>query len=152
MASTKLNHVTVAAAFAGALSLAAAGSPSTAAAQDMERCYGVALAGENDCANAAGTHSCAGQSTVDYHGGDWALVPAGLFALQLALLAFNEIAFKAKPPLEAVALLPLAALFNVVKGWSVARTLARILLGRDPEIRRSKQAWHDRRRQLPASR
>ena len=77
MASTKLNHVTVAAAFAGALSLAAAGSPSTAAAQDMERCYGVALAGENDCANAAGTHSCAGQSTVDYHGGDWTLVPAG---------------------------------------------------------------------------
>ena len=30
----------------------------------FEECYGVALAGQNDCA--AGAHSCAGTSTVDY--------------------------------------------------------------------------------------
>lgn len=45
-------------------------------ADDMERCYGVSLAGENDCAAGAGT-SCAGSSTVDYQGNAWTLVPAG---------------------------------------------------------------------------
>ncbi len=37
------------------------------------KCYGVAKAGENDCANIAGTHSCAGQATVNYDGGEWVL-------------------------------------------------------------------------------
>lgn len=77
MIDTKLNALTVAAALAGAVSMAAFAAPTTAIAQDQEQCYGVALAGQNDCANAAGTHSCAGQSTEDYHGGDWKLVPAG---------------------------------------------------------------------------
>ena len=45
-------------------------------AQDMEKCYGVALAGENDCAAGPGT-TCAGTSTVDYQGNAWTLVPAG---------------------------------------------------------------------------
>lgn len=44
--------------------------------QTMEKCYGVALAGENDCAAGAGT-SCAGTSKVDYQGNAWKLVPAG---------------------------------------------------------------------------
>ena len=78
MANTKMNHLTVAAALAGAVSMAGAAAP--AHAQDMERCYGVALAGENACANAAGTHTCAGQSTIDYDGGEWMLVPAGTCA------------------------------------------------------------------------
>ena len=43
----------------------------------VEMCYGVAKAGENDCGNAAGTHNCAGESLVDYDGGEWKLVPAG---------------------------------------------------------------------------
>ncbi|HBG99795.1 MAG: DUF2282 domain-containing protein [Rhodobacteraceae bacterium] len=47
-----------------------------AQAQDMEKCYGVSLAGENDCAAGPGT-SCAGSSTVDYQGNAWTLVPAG---------------------------------------------------------------------------
>ena len=46
-------------------------------AQAKEKCYGVAKAGENDCANSAGTHVCAGQATIDYDGGEWKLVPAG---------------------------------------------------------------------------
>ena len=69
--------LTVAAALVGAVSLAGGAVSMQAHAEEMEKCWGVALAGENDCANAAGTHSCAGQSTVDYHGGDWKLVPAG---------------------------------------------------------------------------
>lgn len=47
-----------------------------AAAADMEKCFGVALAGENGCAAGPGT-SCAGSSTVDYQGNAWKLVPAG---------------------------------------------------------------------------
>ncbi len=45
-------------------------------AQAMEKCFGVSLAGENDCAAGPGT-TCAGTSTVDYQGNAWTLVPAG---------------------------------------------------------------------------
>ena len=50
-----------------------------AQAQDQEKCYGVSLAGENDCAAGPGT-TCAGTSTVDYQGNAWTLVPAGTCA------------------------------------------------------------------------
>ncbi|MGD9472891.1 MAG: DUF2282 domain-containing protein [Novosphingobium sp.] len=42
----------------------------------MEKCYGVARAGQNDCAAGAGT-SCAGTSTRDYQGNAWKLVAKG---------------------------------------------------------------------------
>lgn len=42
----------------------------------MEKCYGVAKAGENDCAAGPGT-SCAGSSTKDYQGNAWKLVEKG---------------------------------------------------------------------------
>ena len=42
-----------------------------------EICYGVAAVGQNDCANLAGTHSCAGQSEVDKDQGEWKLVAKG---------------------------------------------------------------------------
>ena len=61
---------------AGAVASALAGLATTAAAQDAEKCFGVALAGANDCAAGAGT-TCAGTSVVDYQGNAWALVPAG---------------------------------------------------------------------------
>lgn len=67
-----------AAAIAGAFAfaLAAAGSMPAAYANDMEKCYGVSLAGQNDCAAGPGT-TCAGTSTVDYQGNAWTLVPKG---------------------------------------------------------------------------
>lgn len=43
---------------------------------EFEQCYGVALAGHNDCAAGAGT-SCQGTSTVDYQANSWMLVPTG---------------------------------------------------------------------------
>ena len=43
---------------------------------DMERCYGIALAGENDCAAGPGT-SCQGTSTIDFQGNAWTLAPEG---------------------------------------------------------------------------
>lgn len=61
---------------AGALAAAAALSTAPANAADMDKCYGVALAGENDCAAGPGT-SCEGTSTIDYQGNAWKLVPAG---------------------------------------------------------------------------
>ncbi|PCI52624.1 MAG: hypothetical protein COB45_12190 [Gammaproteobacteria bacterium] len=48
-----------------------------AQAASKEKCYGVAMAGQNDCANLAGTHSCAGQSSVDNDFGEWKLVAKG---------------------------------------------------------------------------
>ncbi|SIO01653.1 Uncharacterized membrane protein [Rhodovulum sp. ES.010] len=64
-------------ALAGAVAAALAAHTATPAqAQENEKCYGVALAGENDCAAGPGT-TCAGTSTVDYQGNAWTLVPAG---------------------------------------------------------------------------
>lgn len=63
----------VASAVAAALT-AAATMP--AAAATKEKCYGVSLAGQNDCAAGPGT-TCAGSSTVDYQGNAWTLVDAG---------------------------------------------------------------------------
>ena len=47
-----------------------------AAQQKQEKCYGVSLAGKNDCAAGPGT-SCAGTSKTDYQGNAWKFVPAG---------------------------------------------------------------------------
>ena len=50
-----------------------------AQAQAKEKCFGVSLAGKNDCAAGPGT-TCAGTSTVDYQGTAWTLVDAGTCA------------------------------------------------------------------------
>jgi len=71
--SKLLSAAILATAFTGALATV------DAAAEDkakMEKCFGVAKAGQNDCAAGPGT-SCAGTSTVNYQGNAWKLVPAG---------------------------------------------------------------------------
>jgi uncharacterized membrane protein len=63
----------LAASLTTALTLAAA----PAAAQGAkEKCYGVALKGQNDCAAGPGT-TCAGTSKTDFQGNAWKNVPAG---------------------------------------------------------------------------
>ncbi|WP_260484422.1 BufA1 family periplasmic bufferin-type metallophore [Sphingomicrobium flavum] len=47
-----------------------------AAEGDKVKCFGIALAGKNDCAAGPGT-SCAGTSTVDYQGNAWTYVEGG---------------------------------------------------------------------------
>lgn len=47
------------------------------AADDKEKCYGVAKAGENDCASADGSNSCAGQAATDNDPNQWKLVDKG---------------------------------------------------------------------------
>ncbi|MFK7941006.1 MAG: DUF2282 domain-containing protein [Roseovarius sp.] len=66
-------------AIAGAVTAALAAQTTTVSAMDKEKCYGVSLAGENDCKAGAGT-TCAGSSTVDYQGNAWTLVDAGTCA------------------------------------------------------------------------
>ena len=65
----------VGSAIAGVFAMGLAGS--AIAADGKEKCYGVAKAGANDCANKSGTHSCAGQSTADGAADEWVYVPTG---------------------------------------------------------------------------
>jgi uncharacterized membrane protein len=67
----------LAAAALAAFSAGAAVAADTAGAKPaMEKCYGVALAGHNDCKAGEGT-TCAGTSKVDYQGNSWKLVAKG---------------------------------------------------------------------------
>lgn len=63
-------------AVASALATAIASTGGMALAADSEKCFGVALAGQNDCKAGEGT-TCAGTSKVDYQGNAWKMVPAG---------------------------------------------------------------------------
>lgn len=70
----KVSAIALASAVAGALSLAAgpAAAQTKGGAESMKfKCYGISKAGANDCGNAAGTHSCAGQAKADYDLGEW---------------------------------------------------------------------------------
>lgn len=66
-------------AIAGAVAAALTSQVTTAEAAAKEKCYGISLAGANDCAAGPGT-TCAGTSTVDYQGNAWTLVDAGTCA------------------------------------------------------------------------
>jgi uncharacterized membrane protein len=69
------------AAVAGLLALGLAAAVSAAPASPMapdaskDKCFGIAKAGQNDCA--AGKHACAGQSTVDNDPASWKYVAKG---------------------------------------------------------------------------
>jgi uncharacterized membrane protein len=61
-------------------SVLALGLLETAAAADpggKEKCFGIAKAGQNDCANLSGTHSCAGQAKTDMAPDEWKYVAKG---------------------------------------------------------------------------
>ena len=79
-----MNRNTLALALAGSLTAAMstaalAGPVSAEYMNGKEKCYGIALAGQNDCAAGAGT-TCAGTSTMDFQGNAWKAVPAGTCA------------------------------------------------------------------------
>ena len=80
---TVINSAFLAAAVGSALgSLAAQAAPLTnaevqaAVAAHKEKCFGVALKGQNDCAAGPGT-TCQGTSTVDFQGNSWKFVQGG---------------------------------------------------------------------------
>ena len=72
---------------AGASLLSALLMSAPVAAQEKEKCYGIAAAGQNDCANLAGTHSCAGQAKVGNDVGEWKYVAKGTCAGMKGLTA-----------------------------------------------------------------
>jgi len=76
--SLKGSATTLALASAVATALSFAVSPNAAAAEheNMQKCYGVAKAGQNDCKAGPGT-TCAGTSKLDYQTNSWKMVPAG---------------------------------------------------------------------------
>jgi uncharacterized membrane protein len=58
-----------------ALGLSAAATQALAATTEMEKCYGVVKAGQNDCGTSQ--HACAGQATLDGDGSEWVFLPVG---------------------------------------------------------------------------
>jgi len=71
------NKVMINTAIAAAITLAALTAPQAVAGEKkMEKCYGVAKAGQNDCKAGPGT-SCAGSSTKDAQGNAWVYVAKG---------------------------------------------------------------------------
>ena len=68
-----LMKTTAAAATLAAVASLSLSATAAQAAGAKEKCYGVALAGKNDCAAGPGT-SCAGTSTADYQGNAWKMV------------------------------------------------------------------------------
>lgn len=71
-------HAMIAAAAASLLSTLLVATP--VAAQSKEKCYGVAQAGQNDCASFSGLHSCAGQTKASNDIADWKYVAKGTCA------------------------------------------------------------------------
>jgi uncharacterized membrane protein len=73
-----LKHRLVASsALASVLAMGLIGPAAAAEGAGKDKCYGIAKAGQNDCANLAGTHSCAGLSKADNDAGEWKYVAKG---------------------------------------------------------------------------
>ena len=83
----------IAAAAASLLSSLLVATP--ALAQEKEKCYGISVAGQNDCANLSESHSCAGQSKVGADVNDWKYVAKGTCA-EMKGLSANAAKAKAK--------------------------------------------------------
>jgi uncharacterized membrane protein len=84
-AKTAVTTLALASALASALATIASAGPLTKAEVDAakaahkEKCFGVALKGQNDCAAGPGT-TCQGTSTVDFQGNSWKFVHGGTCA------------------------------------------------------------------------
>lgn len=70
-----MNSKIVTLALASSLASVLAAGATPAAAAETEKCFGVAMKGQNDCA--AAKHNCAGHSTMDYDPTSFKLVPKG---------------------------------------------------------------------------
>jgi uncharacterized membrane protein len=71
----KLSNVAIVGAAAAFVSTAAVASP-VKPQPTKDKCFGISLAGKNDCAAGAGT-TCAGTSKRDYQGNAWKYVAKG---------------------------------------------------------------------------
>jgi uncharacterized membrane protein len=85
----------VASALATVLALGLASTSVHAQDKAKEKCYGIAKAGQNDCANLNGSHSCAGQAKTDMDPNEWKYVAEGHLK-DLAGLTADEAKMKMK--------------------------------------------------------
>ncbi|HEX5686473.1 MAG TPA: DUF2282 domain-containing protein [Ideonella sp.] len=85
----------VASALATALALGLGSGSAHAEDKAKEKCYGIAKAGQNDCSNLNGSHSCAGQSKTDMDANEWKYVAKGT-CKDLKGLTADEAKAKAK--------------------------------------------------------
>ena len=83
-----MSHTLKTVAIASAVATALASYATTAVSGEKEKCFGISLAGENDCAAGPGT-TCAGTSSIDYQGNAWALVNTGT-CLEIELPAMAD--------------------------------------------------------------
>jgi len=67
----------IAAALATVCAATATSALAADTAAEKEKCFGIAKAGQNDCAAANGAHSCAGQSKTDNGAAEWKYVAKG---------------------------------------------------------------------------
>jgi len=73
----KKQHI-LTAAIGGLLAIGLAGNAHAATGKvEMEKCYGIAKAGMNDCGGKKASHSCAGQATKNSDANDFVAVPKG---------------------------------------------------------------------------
>lgn len=72
-----MNHNAISTAIASLLVLGLASGSAMAAEKNMEKCFGIAKAGMNDCGGKKSAHSCAGQATKDGDPYDFVAVPKG---------------------------------------------------------------------------
>jgi uncharacterized membrane protein len=83
--TTKISTALLASAVTTALASVSLAAPLTkgemdaATAAHKEKCYGVSLKGQNDCAAGPGT-TCQGTSTMDFQGNSWKFVQHGTCA------------------------------------------------------------------------
>lgn len=77
--TVRSTNLVLAAAVAAASLMSVGAGAQTANTSDKEKCYGVAMAGKNDCA-ATGSNSCAGQAKMDYDAKSWKYVAKGTCA------------------------------------------------------------------------
>ena len=73
-------HLIASSALASVLAMGLLSAAHAADEKGKEKCYGVAKAGANDCANLSGTHSCAGQSKNAMGADEWNYVAKGTCA------------------------------------------------------------------------
>lgn len=52
-------------------------APAAAQSKGKEKCFGVAKAGQNDCASLSGSHGCSGEASEDNLPDEWVYVPSG---------------------------------------------------------------------------
>lgn len=71
---------------AAAFATAAQAADKAVGGANHEHCYGIAKAGENNCAAANGKHSCAGQAKADFSGQEFKEVAKGTCEMMMGSL------------------------------------------------------------------